>query len=312
MKIIIMGIPHHGNLGDNAIALAEEQMVEKYFPKCEVIQLPEKQLIEYAKNIKNSINNDDLILLHGSGNIGDTYMVPEEGRRFIIESFPNNKIIVFPQTAFFDSDEELQKSKKIYNSHKELTIMAREEKSYNLMKKEFYKCKIFLTPDIVMSLKETMNLERKDILLLFRQDKEQTLNVEEQERIKKIITNKYGEFKLTDMHLGEDVTDMEGEKRQSALTQKFEEFNKAKLVVTDRLHGMIFAAITETPCVVFGSYTHKIKESFKWLQNLNYIEFCDRIQDFENKVVKVCSIKDIKYDNMFAEEAISNILTRRN
>ena len=312
MKIIIMGIPHHGNLGDNAIALAEEQMVEKYFPKCEVIQLPEKQLIEYAKNIKNSINNDDLILLHGSGNIGDTYMVPEEGRRFIIESFPNNKIIVFPQTAFFDSDEELQKSKKIYNSHKELTIMAREEKSYNLMKKEFYKCKIFLTPDIVMSLKETMNLERKDILLLFRQDKEQTLNVEEQERIKKIITNKYGEFKLTDMHLGEDVTDMEGEKRQSALTQKFEEFNKAKLVVTDRLHGMIFAAITETPCVVFGSYTHKIKESFKWLQNLNYIEFCDRIQDFENKVDKVCSIKDIKYDNMFAEEAISNIVTRRN
>lgn len=307
-KIIIMGIPHHGNLGDNAIALAEEQMVEKYFQNSEVIKLPEKNLIEYAKNIKEDINDEDLILLHGGGNIGDTYMVPEEGRRFIIENFPNNRIIVFPQTAFFDSEEELEKSKKIYNNHKKLVIMAREEKSYNLMKKVFDKCRIILTPDIVMSMKQTLNLPRKDILFLFRQDKEQTLKLQEQEKIKEIITEKYGKYILTDMHLGEDVTDMEGEKRINALKDKFEEFNKAKLVITDRLHGMIFAAITETPCVVFGSYTHKIIESYKWLKDLGYIEFCDKIELLNEKIEKVVNCNNIKYDNKFAEDKISKVL----
>ena len=102
-KIIIMGIPHHGNLGDNAIAIAEEQMVERYFPEYEVVKLPEKNLIEYASSIIDDVNDEDVILLHGGGNIGDTYMVPEEGRRYIIETFKSNKIIIFPQTAYFDN-----------------------------------------------------------------------------------------------------------------------------------------------------------------------------------------------------------------
>ena len=30
-KLIIMGIPHHGNIGDNAIAIAEEQLIKNFF-----------------------------------------------------------------------------------------------------------------------------------------------------------------------------------------------------------------------------------------------------------------------------------------
>ena len=307
-KIIIMGIPHHGNLGDNAIAIAEEQMVERYFPEYEVVKLPEKNLIEYASSIIDDVNDEDVILLHGGGNIGDTYMVPEEGRRYIIETFKSNKIIIFPQTAYFDNKEELEKSRKIYNAHKDLIIMAREEKSYEFMRNTFNKCKVFLTPDIVMSLKKTMNLERKNVLFLFRQDKEQTLKSEEQDMIKNVITKKYGNYILTDMHLGEDVIDMEGTKRTTALSNKFTEFNRAKLVITDRLHGMIFAAITETPCVVFGSYTHKIVESYKWLKDLEYIKFGEDINDFEEKIDEVVSAKNRKYDNRFAENSISEIL----
>ncbi|MFB8735822.1 polysaccharide pyruvyl transferase family protein [Bacillus sp. SL00103] len=35
---------------------------------------------------------------------------------------------------------------------------------------------------------------------------------------------------------------------------------KAQVVVTDRLHGMIFCAITKTPCVVLRSFDHKVME----------------------------------------------------
>ena len=109
-KIIFMGMPHHGNIGDQAIALAEEELIKKYFPDFETIEFPEKTLLQSVLEKKDIINDDDILLMHGGGNIGDTYDVPEKGRRAIIEMFPNNKIIVFPQTSHFDSIDELNES----------------------------------------------------------------------------------------------------------------------------------------------------------------------------------------------------------
>ena len=178
-KLIIMGIPHHGNIGDNAIAVAEEELIKKIFPQYKLYKMQEKYLDICVNRAKNFINDDDIILLHGGGNIGDTYERPEKGRREVIKTFPNNKIIIFPQTAYFSDTEkgkkELEISKEIYNAHKNLIIMAREEKSYQFMKKHFYNNKIYLTPDIVMTLNKSLNKDREGVLLLFRTDKEKTL-----------------------------------------------------------------------------------------------------------------------------------------
>ena len=43
-------------------------------------------MIKLLVSNKDEINDEDVLLLHGGGNIGDTYMVPEEGRRFIIQT----------------------------------------------------------------------------------------------------------------------------------------------------------------------------------------------------------------------------------
>ncbi len=306
-KIILMGIPHHGNIGDNAIAIAEENMLRKFFPKLEVIQFPESGLVEKVFEQRELINDEDTILFHGGGNLGDIYEVPEKGRREIIKLFPKNKIIVFPQTTFFKSNIELEKSKEIYNNHNNLIMMAREEKTYDFMVKNFNKCKIYLTPDIVMSMNKSENLERKNIVFLFRTDTEKTIANDNIERLKKYVEETYGEFILSDMNLGKQEI-MYGKVREDELNKKFKQFNNAKLVITDRLHGMIFAAITETPCVALDSFTHKTSESYKWLKNLEYIELCNDFNCIEDKIKKVMFCKDRHYDNSFAEETISNIL----
>lgn len=82
----------------------------------------------------------------------------------------------------------------------------------------------------------------------------------------------------------------------------------SQIVITDRLHGMIFAAITETPCVVFGNFNHKISESYKWLKELKYISFCNSIDELEDAINKISSVKEPKYDNKFAQDAIAEIL----
>lgn len=45
--------------------------------------------------------------------------------------------------------------------------------------------------------------------------------------------------------------------RKEALSDLFDQFRSLQLIVTDRLHGMIFAAITSTPCIVFGNFNQQ-------------------------------------------------------
>lgn len=85
-------IPHQGNLGDQAIALAEFKFLKEIFPNI--------KLWYNLENYKNSINKNTIIFLHGGGNIGWTYFFEEQNRREIITSYPHNNIVIMPQTIF--------------------------------------------------------------------------------------------------------------------------------------------------------------------------------------------------------------------
>lgn len=313
-RMILIGVPHHGNLGDHAIALAEEEMIKRYFKNYNLLQIPEETIKQCVNRAQKFINNDDIILLQGGGNMGDRYIVPEDGRREVMKLFPNNKIIIFPQTSYFSCSEkgkkELELSKKVYNAHKNLVIMAREKKSYNFMREHFYNANVYLTPDIVMTMYKPLDKERRGATLLFRGDKEKVLKNDNTEKIRNIINKKYDIVKSTDTHLGEDVINISGKIRDEALNAKFNEFQTSEVVVTDRLHGMIFSAITETPCIAFKSMDHKVIESYEWFKNLEYIQICDKIDDFENILKKVTNVKNRKYNNEFAEKTISDILKK--
>ena len=60
----------------------------------------------------------------------------------------------------------------------------------------------------------------------------------------------------------------------------FDIFARSEIVITDRLHGMIFAAITGTKCIVLNSKSPKIKGCFEWIKDLKYIYFLNEISNF--------------------------------
>ena len=65
------------------------------------------------------------------------------------------------------------------------------------------------------------------------------------------------------------------EQRDEELQRQFDKFRHASLVVTDRLHGMIFCAITGTPCIVLDSKSPKVRGCYEWIEQLDYIRFAD-------------------------------------
>lgn len=311
-NFILMGDPHHGNIGDSAIAVAQENIIREIFGECNFYTIGEKYLDVCAKKAKKFIKDDDIILLQGGGNIGNIYERPEKGRRKVIELFPNNKIILFPQTVYFseteEGDRELEITKKVYNSHKNLVLMAREKRTFEFMKKNFMNAKIYFTPDIVMTLNKQANLHRNGALLLFRTDKEKSFDDEAIKSIENKIQSMYKKFEYSDMYIGSGMVNVGGKYRDKFLDEKFKQFQTSEVVITDRLHGMIFAAITGTPCVAFGNFNHKIEKSFWWLKDLGYIEFCKDLSEFDKSLEKVRTIKNPTYNNAFAKDIISKIL----
>lgn len=52
------------------------------------------------------------------------------------------------------------------------------------------------------------------------------------------------------------------------------------MVITDRLHGMIFAAITGTPCIAFDNISKKVSGVYKWIESLEYIKVVNSFEEF--------------------------------
>lgn len=214
-----------------------------------------------------------------------------------------------PQTIYFNDTQkgkkELEETKQIYNSHKYLTLVARENVSFNMMKKEFPKVNVILTPDIVMYLNETKVESRRGVLLAMRRDVEKILTIENMEKIKSEVLKTFDNLVITDTHLGD--VQIEDKMREKILEEKLAEFRKAQLVITDRLHGMIFAAITSTPCIALGNYNHKIEASFEWLKNQKYIKFLKNLDDLERTIKELMS-ENYCYNNEFARKEYQKIL----
>lgn len=298
-KIILVGIPHHGNKGDAGIVYGEHEFIKEYFKDYELINVAQENAVDVIDDIEKICTKGDIIALHGGGNMGVEYFLIERIRREYITRFVNNKIIIFPQTIYYKENEteEFEKSIRIYSKHPDLTIMAREKTSYETMKNGYTKSKIIFTPDIVTFLNKTEeSYNREGALILLREDRERVLSDEKKDSIEQILKEHYSKIEFSDTVIKAPIED---ENRENILNELWDQLKSAEIVVTDRLHGMIFCAITETPCIVFGNYNHKVESSFKWFEDLGYIKFIETEEELQRAIEELRDVKDIKYPDKF-------------
>lgn len=309
-KIFIFGSPNHGNLGDHAITNSQIEFIKNNFKEYKIIEVT---LFEYKKNIafiKKYINKSDIITINGGGNFGNQYIFDENIRRDVIKNFPNNKILLFPQTIYFTSDKdgklELEKSKNIYSNHKNLILVAREKTSFKLMKENFKNNTILLTPDIVLYLdKYKKEVNRKGALFCMRSDLESKFSEEEKKELLEILKYNYNYVKITDTVINKNITK---EERENILNIKFDEFRKCELIITDRIHGMVFAAITSTPCIALSNYNQKVIGTYEWIKHLNYIKFANNMDEVKEYINELKEIKEYRYNNSYAINYYNQII----
>lgn len=301
-KAVVALAGFYQNLGDMALTYAQKRFIESVLPNHEILLFPSLDTYQRMKALKAVCDREDIITTIAGGNMDDVYPSLENARRFIVRSFPDNAVISFPQTfAFSDTPNgynSLRRSAKTYSRHKNLTLFGREPRSLALMKSAFPSNAVRYCPDIVLSLRlDNPPSERSGVLVCIRNDSEARLTPSERDAISSAIQAKYSDvvFRDTVDVALEDCTPQTFE----ATLERFWDFLRTRsVVVTDRLHCMIFCAITKTPCVVLPNNNHKIEGTYRaWLEDLPYIEYLEH-WDADEMLTRMDTLALLDRDNL--------------
>lgn len=305
-NVYVLGTPVHTNVGDLTIAYAELLFLENCgIEKKHIKEITVYEYKKYEKHIAKKLRGKNrLICMHGGGNMGNQWPEEEAFRRHVMEQLDINPMIILPQTFFYTNDEKGQRSREesvpYYNQRSRLTITAREKRSYELLKNSYPDADIILTPDIVLSMDPAVlnveKKERKGILFVLRTDGERLLTDDETAAAMQTVKNMGYEYGVTDMITTLTPYYVGKAEREEVIRAKLNEFAGAEVVIADRLHAMVFAAISNTPCIVLRNNNHKITGTYEWISGLPYIKMADGISQVEQYLPELMMMKDFRYD----------------
>lgn len=261
-SVFVLGGHEWGNIGDLAISYSQQVFLEAILTDLKVYSVTRQALTHNWQRLSKSITSRDIIVLPGGGNMGDLWVHEEAARRKVVETFKENRIISFPQSIHFDTESELLKSAAIYNAHGKMMIAVRDDSSYEFAKKHFDKCEIVRTEDIVTTYEFPFPFlpEHDDVLFIKRDDKEK-LDNSGLETLEKDIKKEYG-VRYTDT-LVPNLEFSNIELGAKLVYKKIDEVHSSKLLVTDRLHGVIFALLAQRPVIAFDNSYGKISGALK-------------------------------------------------
>ena len=263
-NIYLFMIPEHGNIGDYAIAYAEEKLIRKFLPDFNLITISLAEWSVMEQEIRINMRDDSVIVITGGGFFGDLWSSGMKSKE-IAEAFPNNKVIFFPNNLTYRECDWYNSSSVLVDmdwlkQHNNVFIFLREKGSYEFIKKYTERC--YLAPDMAMLL-HFPNLEKKrhnKILLILRNDSEKSFIYEKD--LKRVLNENGISYDEEDIHQGRYISWEEGKKLLDEIVKRIQKYD---LVITDRLHGMILSTISETPCIAYDSLTKKIRRTYDWI-----------------------------------------------
>ena len=289
-RVVLIGSPLHGNLGDHAIAIAERQFFRKNKLPCAEISGALYRRI--PRIIKKCVKPSDIICVTGGGFLGSLWKIEDDMVNDILSAFPKNKIVIFPQTVFFDENEKdaVLNFARTYSRADNLYLCCREKNSFDFATRllEGTNCKVLLFPDMVLYLSTQKTKPGKQpgfVYLCLRDDKEAVVPSGAQ--------NYFGNMLSEAGYACKNITT--NAPRLILFSQRKREVRKilrtlksARLVITDRLHGMILSAISGTPCIALDNLSGKVRGVYDlWLKDrLPYVRFVKSSDEITSDIVR--------------------------
>ncbi|MBH5368996.1 polysaccharide pyruvyl transferase family protein [Bradyrhizobium glycinis] len=272
----LVDFPDHPNVGDSAIWLGETLYLKEklghspaYVCTCET----------WSKDEFIEAVPDGPIFIHGGGNFGDLWPKHQAFREMLISSFPDRLIVQLPQTVHFSSKSNLEKSKRIINAHKNVTMLVRDLRSLGEVQESFASA-VQLCPDMAFCLgrQRVPSSIGRDLLLLLRTDHEAVKHEESIQlpgscAVEDWLFERRGIGKRMILKTWANMLLSPDKKVVSRIDRRFEWFQNlasnrvdrglrqlgsARYVVTDRLHAHILCTLLDVPHTVVDNNYGKI------------------------------------------------------
>lgn len=278
-RLYIFGTAIHTNLGDHLITVAELKFLKENYPNKEIIEIPTEVYQVYRKKLIKNITQDSIIFINGGGWMGNLWVKEELLIQDMVNTFKNNRIVIFPQTIYFDStkepyDELIQKEIEVFEKHPNLLVTVRDRKSYNYLKDNYNNLHFILVPDIALYyykyLEEYRKITKKKIVkFCLRNDREIFRDKTFSDKLINLFKNHNYSIGNIDTMFERRVSETD---REEVLLNRLKDFAECSFIVTDRLHGMIFAYLVGTPCLVIDNKTRKVSGVYdEWLKDFSNI-----------------------------------------
>ncbi|MEZ5114062.1 MAG: polysaccharide pyruvyl transferase family protein [Nocardioidaceae bacterium] len=278
-KVVVALAGFYQNLGDMALTYSQKRLIEDVLPDHEVLLFSSNDSYRRMRALKNICTDDDIITTIAGGNMDDISRRSKTAVAISSENFLGTRSFLSPRPLLFRilrKAAQRKHSARTYGRHPRLTIFGQEPETLQRMKAAFPTTPIGYCPDIVLSLQlENPETPRDGVLVCIRNDKEANLSPEQRELIRNQVLNLHENVTFRDT-VDIAVEECTPETYESTLEGFWDLLRHQQVVVTDRLHCMIFCAITKTPCVVLANSNHKIEGVYRqWLSNLKYITFVE-------------------------------------
>lgn len=314
--------PDRGNIGDLAIGYAQREYLKRVLPNYRVHVVPVGATYKFLRSIRAQLTSSDVVMVTGGGSMGDLYPRAQLSRMFSSNYLRGFRIISFPQSIIFSSPRARRtsgaKEAKAISKNLNFLLCAREVQSRNEMTSLFDN-RVIYSPDIVLSLvaefRKREELKRSGALLMLRGDNERSISAGDEARIRRQLVVTFENLMQEDNTIPD--RDIVPGSEADSFFRMADSLRSVSVVVTDRLHGMIFSVITGTPCVVLPNSNHKIQGTYSaWIEGkCPYVHFLEEYSpdEFDRAVSQVTapgateSYAELEFDFEELDAAIRSV-----
>ena len=253
-RIVRLDLPMHLNIGDQLIDWGTEVFLENHGLR------PSLRLsaLDYQR-YRHKILPSDTLLLHGGGNVNDIYKWHENLRQDVLKRFPDNKIILFPQSVFFFDQARGRELMKSYQDHDDFMMFVRDQESFDFIQ-ELGGIRCQLCPDMAHALwksskgvqphysgAETLLFLRKDVEAADSQEKNaQAIDwVDITAPFDRSVSGYLFQAieRCPSFAVRNRIVDFWNFRRSRIIAKSVKVFSAFETIETDRLHAMILGCL---------------------------------------------------------------------
>ncbi len=288
----LIDFPDYSNVGDSAIWLGQLAFLRSLGSvsltyMCDVHS--------YSRDELATRLGDGVILLGGGGNLGDLWENSQQLRERVIGDFPKTPIVQLPQSVHFQDRRALLRAKEVFDSHTNLTLLVRDERSLAFAKNEFRNAS-HLCPDMAFCVGplERSDAPTKDILWLSRTDKEcvsqapadAATSLERVDwldepqtalrRLKRLFDLPFTRYAWTTSGFERTRSRVWERLADQRLLRGCRLLSRGRTVITDRLHGHVLSVLLGIPHVLLDNSTGKVRSFYEtWTRACPLVRWCE-------------------------------------